>query len=73
MYPDLGYTVVILTNIDDEPRPIAYKLREVDAGSELESVFNGFLRADLKKVAPCDAVPGRAEAGRSRHGRVALA
>jgi len=28
MYPDLGYTVVILTNIDDSPRSIAYELRE---------------------------------------------
>lgn len=28
IYPDLGYTVVILTNIDDSPRPIAYKIRE---------------------------------------------
>jgi len=28
MYPDLGYTVVILTNYDDSPRIIAYKLRE---------------------------------------------
>lgn len=28
IYPDLGYSVVILTNIDDSPRPIAYKLRE---------------------------------------------
>jgi CubicO group peptidase (beta-lactamase class C family) len=27
-YPDLGYTVVILTNIDSAPDPIAYKLRE---------------------------------------------
>jgi CubicO group peptidase (beta-lactamase class C family) len=28
MYPDLGYTVVILTNIDSDPNGIAYKLRE---------------------------------------------
>jgi hypothetical protein len=28
MYPDLGYTVVILTNYDDSPRPIAYKIQE---------------------------------------------
>jgi len=28
MYPDLGYTVVILTNYDDLPKPIAMKLRE---------------------------------------------
>jgi len=28
MYPDLGYTVVILTNIDSDPNAIAYKLRE---------------------------------------------
>jgi D-alanyl-D-alanine carboxypeptidase len=28
MYPDLGYTVVILNNIDSEPSHIAYKLRE---------------------------------------------
>jgi CubicO group peptidase (beta-lactamase class C family) len=28
IYPDLGYTVVILTNIDDDPTAIAYKLRE---------------------------------------------
>lgn len=28
MYPDLGYTVVILSNYDDEPEAIAYKLRE---------------------------------------------
>lgn len=28
MYPDLGYTVIILTNYDDMPRPIAMKLRE---------------------------------------------
>jgi len=27
-YPDLGYTVVILSNIDDDPTAIAYKLRE---------------------------------------------
>lgn len=28
MYPDDGYTVVVLTNIDDDPNPIAYQLRE---------------------------------------------
>ncbi len=28
MYPDLGYTVVILTNYDDSTRPIAYKIQE---------------------------------------------
>jgi CubicO group peptidase (beta-lactamase class C family) len=28
MYPDLGYTVVILNNIDSDPNSIAYKLRE---------------------------------------------
>ena len=28
MYPELGYTVVILTNYDDLPKPIAMKLRE---------------------------------------------
>ncbi|HEX8937003.1 MAG TPA: serine hydrolase domain-containing protein [Sphingomicrobium sp.] len=27
-YPDLGYSVVILSNIDDDPTAIAYKLRE---------------------------------------------
>lgn len=27
-YPDLGYTVIILTNIDSDPNSIAYKLRE---------------------------------------------
>lgn len=28
MYPDSGYTVVILSNYDDDPTAIAYKLRE---------------------------------------------
>lgn len=28
LYPDLGYTVVILNNIDSAPNPLAYKLRE---------------------------------------------
>lgn len=28
MYPDLGYTVVILNNIDSDPNAIAFKLRE---------------------------------------------
>ncbi|MDC0673482.1 serine hydrolase domain-containing protein [Nannocystis radixulma] len=28
MYPELGYTVVILSNFDDDPRAIASKLRE---------------------------------------------
>lgn len=28
MYPGSGYTVVILTNIDDDPNAIAYKIRE---------------------------------------------
>lgn len=28
IYPGLGYTVVVLTNIDDDPTAIAYKLRE---------------------------------------------
>jgi CubicO group peptidase (beta-lactamase class C family) len=28
MYPDLGYTVVILTNIDSDPNAIAFRLRE---------------------------------------------
>jgi CubicO group peptidase (beta-lactamase class C family) len=28
MYPDLGYTVVILTNYDDSPRTLAYKIEE---------------------------------------------
>jgi D-alanyl-D-alanine carboxypeptidase len=28
MYPDLGYTIVILTNIDDEPSSISRKFRE---------------------------------------------
>jgi CubicO group peptidase (beta-lactamase class C family) len=28
MYPDLGYTVVILNNIDSDPNSIAFKLRE---------------------------------------------
>jgi CubicO group peptidase (beta-lactamase class C family) len=28
MYPELGYTVVILNNIDSDPNSIAYKLRE---------------------------------------------
>ena len=28
MYPELGYTVVILSNYDDDPASIAYKLRE---------------------------------------------
>lgn len=28
MYPELGYTVVVLSNIDDEPDSIAFKLRE---------------------------------------------
>lgn len=28
MYPDLGYTVVVLSNYDDDPAAIAYKLRE---------------------------------------------
>jgi D-alanyl-D-alanine carboxypeptidase len=28
IYPDLGYTVAILTNIDSAPNPIAFKLRE---------------------------------------------
>jgi len=28
IYPELGYTVVILSNIDDDPTAIAYKLRE---------------------------------------------
>lgn len=28
IYPDLGYSVVILTNIDSDPNSIAYKLRE---------------------------------------------
>ena len=27
-YPDLGYTVVILTNIDSDPNAVAFKLRE---------------------------------------------
>jgi D-alanyl-D-alanine carboxypeptidase len=28
IYPDLGYTVVILTNYDDAPRALAYKIEE---------------------------------------------
>lgn len=28
IYPDLGYTVVVLSNYDDDPAAIAYKLRE---------------------------------------------
>jgi len=28
MYPDLGYTVVILTNIDSDPNVLAFRLRE---------------------------------------------
>lgn len=28
MYPDLGYTVVVLSNYDDDPAAIAYRLRE---------------------------------------------
>ncbi len=28
MYPDAGYTVVVLTNIDDDPNPVAYQFRE---------------------------------------------
>jgi len=28
MYPDLGYTVVILTNIDSDPNELAFRLRE---------------------------------------------
>jgi CubicO group peptidase (beta-lactamase class C family) len=28
MYPDLGYTVVILSNIDSDPNAIAFRLRE---------------------------------------------
>jgi hypothetical protein len=28
MYPDLGYTVVILNNIDSDQNAIAFKLRE---------------------------------------------
>lgn len=28
MYPDLGYTVVILSNIDSDPNAIAARLRE---------------------------------------------
>lgn len=28
MYPDLGYTVVVLSNYDDDPTAIAYRLRE---------------------------------------------
>ena len=28
MYPDLGYTVVILTNIDADPNELAFRLRE---------------------------------------------
>ena len=27
-YPDLGYSVVILNNIDSDPNAIAFKLRE---------------------------------------------
>jgi hypothetical protein len=27
-YPDLGYTVVILNNIDSDPNSLAYRLRE---------------------------------------------
>ena len=35
MYPDLGYTVVILSNIDSDPNAIAFRLREwITAGRQ---------------------------------------
>ena len=49
-YPDLGYTVVILSNIDDDPTAIAYKLREWLTQSPLNTASPAERPPELKSA-----------------------
>lgn len=50
VYPDLGYTVVILSNIDDDPTAIAYKLREWLTQGPLNAASTAEQAPDLRSA-----------------------